>query len=58
MASQPNHYNSSGAVSQNLGLDATLAQINVSALKWLNYTKNYLRKWGTDEAFRETYQNW
>jgi hypothetical protein len=42
----------------NIGLDADLASIGNSTLKYLNYTKNYVRNWGIDEAFRETYQNW
>lgn len=40
-----------------LDLDANLCDIKKSALKYLNYTTDYVRKWNIDEGFRETYQN-
>lgn len=40
------------------GLDADLEDIQNSTLKYLNYTTDYVRHWGLDEGFRETYQNW
>jgi len=40
------------------GADSDLSQIGKSTLKYLNYTKNYVKGWGLKEAFRETYQNW
>jgi hypothetical protein len=44
--------------SYNPGLYTSLNQIQNSALKYLNYTTDYVRNWGIDEAYRETYQNW
>lgn len=44
----------SGDDYDNIGLEASLASIGNSTLKYLNYTKNYVRNWGIDEAFRET----
>jgi hypothetical protein len=42
----------------NPGLHTGLKNIPNSTLKYLNYTTSYVRNWGIDEAFRETYQNW
>jgi hypothetical protein len=48
----------SGEECHNLGLETNFTSIGTSALKYLNYTTGYVRNWGIDEAFRETYQNW
>ncbi|KAH7090748.1 hypothetical protein FB567DRAFT_546909 [Paraphoma chrysanthemicola] len=42
----------------NPGLYSDLWQIRNSTLKYLNYTTDYVRGWGLEEAFREIYQNW
>ncbi|KAH7075389.1 hypothetical protein BKA63DRAFT_511401 [Paraphoma chrysanthemicola] len=42
----------------NPGLCSDLSQIRNSTLKYLNYTTDYVRGWGLEEAFREIYQNW
>ena len=39
-------------------LDIDLAHIQKSITKYLNLTNSYVRSWGCEEAFRETYQNW
>jgi hypothetical protein len=41
-----------------IDLDASLDHIRKSTLKYLNYTTEYVRNWGLDEGFRESYQNW
>jgi hypothetical protein len=41
-----------------LDINTELQHIGKSTLKYLNYTTSYVRTWGLDEAFRESYQNW